>query len=471
MRGDHADSRPRLSVREGLHKIASSEETIVALSTPVGRSGIGIVRVSGSAAESIGRQFFRSSSELRHRQAAVGRWETPEGEVVDEVVVVLYRHPHSYTGEDVFEISAHGNPLVLNRIIRMIQSAGARTATPGEFTLRAVAHGKMDLIQAEAVREFIEAQTDGQARIALRQIDGAVSRRVSPLKHRLVNLIAHLEAGIDFAEDDVELPDARRSAGELFEIRTNLDELQRTYSYGRLLNAGVRIVIAGRPNVGKSSLFNRLVLMDRAIVTEIPGTTRDVLSESSDLNGIPVRFFDTAGVRDTVDRVERLGVSRTLETLAEADLVLLVIDGASTLSEEDRGIRERINGLPHLIVANKRDIASDVDPAIEKLEPIWISAQTGEGLENLQASIAQILGGDRAQSFGESILTTARQNEAVSSAIVSLAAGERALRDGIPHEMALLDIYQGLSYLNELTGETTTDDILGRIFSTFCVGK
>jgi tRNA modification GTPase len=342
---------------------------------------------------------------------------------------------------------------------------------PGEFTLRAVAHGKMDLIQAEAVREFIEAQTDGQARIALRQIEGAVSKRLSPLKHRLVGLIAHLEAGIDFAEDEVELPETRQFADELFEIRTALDELRRTYTYGRLLTAGVRIVIAGRPNVGKSSLFNRLVLMDRAIVTEIPGTTRDVLAEAAELNGIPVRFFDTAGVRETVDHVEQIGVSRTIETLAEADLVLLVIDGSSRLDEEDRGLHDRIKVLPHLIVANKRDITADVDPAIEALRPIWISARTNEGIETLRENIACVLGSDRAQSFGESILTTARQNETVSSAMDSLAAGESALRNGTPHEMALLDIYQGLSYLNELTGETTTEDILGRIFSTFCIGK
>jgi tRNA modification GTPase len=401
----------------------------------------------------------------------VGRWESADGEFVDEVVGVLYRRPHSYTGEDVLEISAHGNPLVLNRIIRMIQAAGARTAMPGEFTLRAVAHGKMDLIQAEAVREFIAAQTDGQARIALQQIEGSVSKHLLPLKHRLVGLIAHLEAGIDFAEDDVDLPDTVRSADELFQIRTTLDELHRTYTYGRMLTVGVRIVIAGRPNVGKSSLFNRLVFMDRAIVTEIPGTTRDVLVESSELNGIPVRFFDTAGVRETVDHVEQIGVSRTLETLAEADLVLLIIDGSTRLEEEDRRIHERIKGLPHLIVANKRDIASDVDPALEELRPIWVSARANEGLETLRENIAHVLGSDRAQGFGESILTTARQNETVSSAIDSLAAGEVALRNGTPHEMALLDIYQGLSYLNELTGETTTEDILGRIFSTFCIGK
>jgi tRNA modification GTPase len=458
-------------VREGLHKIVSSEETIVALSTPLGRSGIGIVRVSGSAAENIARQFFRTSTELRHRQATVGRWESADGEVIDEVVGVLYKHPHSYTGEDVLEISAHGNPLILNRIIHMIQSAGVRTAMPGEFTLRAVAHGKMDLIQAEAVREFIEAQTGGQARIALRQIEGAISRRISPLKDRLVNLIARLEAGIDFAEDDVDLPDATQSADELLEIREALEELQGTYSYGRLLTVGVRIVIAGCPNVGKSSLFNRLVMMDRAIVTEIPGTTRDVIAESSDLNGIPVRFFDTAGVRDTLDHVERIGVSRTLETLAEADLVLLIVDGSSRLGEEDWRIRERIKGLPHLVVANKQDIASDIDQALEEMGPVWVSARTGAGLETLRESIARLLVGDRAQNLGESILTTARQNETVSNAIVSLAAGESALRNATPHEMALLDIYQGLSSLNELTGETTTEDILGTIFSTFCIGK
>jgi tRNA modification GTPase len=458
-------------VREGLHKIVSSEDTIVALSTPTGRSGIGVIRVSGSSVEDIARQFFRGSSELRHRQATVGRWESAAGEVVDEVVGVLYKRPNSYTGEDVLEIGAHGNPLVLSHIIRMIQSAGVRLALPGEFTLRAVAHGKLDLIQAEAVREFIEAQTDGQARIALRQMEGAVSKQVSPLKDRLVSLIAHLEAGIDFAEDDVELPDEKKSADELLEIRMALEELQRTYSYGRLLSAGVRVVIAGRPNVGKSSLFNRLVLMERAIVTEVPGTTRDVLSESSDLNGIPVRFFDTAGVRETADRVEQIGVSRTLETLAEADIALLIVDGSSRLGEEDRAIQERIRGLPHLVVANKQDIALDIDPALEELRPIWISARTGEGLDALRESIERILGGDRAQGFGDSILTTARQNETVSSSIVSLAAGESALRSGTPHEMALLDIYQGLSFLNELTGETTTEDILGRIFSTFCVGK
>jgi len=401
----------------------------------------------------------------------VGRWESADGEFVDEVVGVLYKRPHSYTGEDVLEISAHGNPLVLSRIIRMIQSSGARLAMPGEFTLRAVAHGKMDLIQAEAVREFIEAQTDSQARIALRQIEGGVSKRLSPLKHRLVDLIAHLEAGIDFAEDDVELLETRRAVDELVQIRTTLEELRRTYNYGKLLTSGVRIVIAGRPNVGKSSLFNRLVLMDRAIVTEIPGTTRDVLSEPSDLNGIPVHFFDTAGVRETLDPVERIGVSRTLETLAEADLVLLVVDGSSHLGEEDRAIHERIKDLPHLIVANKRDITMTADPVLHRLTPIWISARTGDGLETLRESIARVLCSDRAQGFGECILTTSRQNEAVSSAIDVLAAGENALRNGTPHEMALLDIYQGLSFLNELTGETTTEDILGRIFSTFCIGK
>lgn len=458
-------------MREGLHKIVSTEDTIVALSTPPGRSGIGVIRISGPNAERIARQFFTGFSHLSHRAATVGRWQSSDGEVIDDVVVTLFKAPHSYTGEDVLEISAHGNPVILNRLIIMIQGASARVAMPGEFTLRAVAHGKMDLIQAEAVREFIDAQTDAQARTALRQIDGSVSKEIAPIKEQLIAAIAHLEAGIDFAEDDVELPDAKRAADELSRLRGSLETLQRTYSYGRLLTLGIRIVIAGQPNVGKSSLFNRLVAMDRAIVTEVPGTTRDVLSESADLGGIPVRFYDTAGVRETDDRVERIGVERALETLTEADLVLLVVDGSIPLTKEDLKLRDKVGGLPHLIVANKLDLAKSRDPLLEKLEPVRVSARTGEGLESLRDRIGSFLGSDRAQGLADVILTSSRQNDEVLRAIAALEAGETALRVGTPHEMALLDLYAALSALNELTGEITTEDILGRIFSTFCVGK
>ena len=459
-------------MREGLHKIVSAEDTIVALSTPWGRSGIGVIRVSGPQAESIGSRFIKGSSLLVHRQAVVGRWESATGELVDEIVAVFHRAPHSYTGEDLLEISAHGNPLVLNKIICMVQSAGARTARPGEFTLRAVAHGKMDLIQAEAVRDFIEAQTDAQARTALRQLEGSVSKQITPTKEELVNVIAHLEAGIDFAEDDVELPDNKRVADRIAHLRTELERLEESYdAYGKLLGAGVRIVIVGKPNVGKSSLFNRLVEANRAIVTDVPGTTRDVLSESASLDGIPLRFLDTAGVRETDDRVESIGVARTLEALTDADLTLLVVDGSLPLSEEDHRVRLKLLSVPHLVVANKADLMPHEDARLQEWKPLRLSAKTGEGLVHLREAIRDFLGSNRAEGVGESVLTSARQSESVLRAIASLRAGESALASGTPHEMVLLDLYAGLQALNELTGETTTEDILGRIFSTFCIGK
>lgn len=456
-------------MREGLQKVLSSDDTIVAISTPVGRSGIGVVRLSGSQAASIGNQFLKLKGSLDHQRAVVGQWQGPNGDVVDDVVVVFFQAPHSYTGEDVLEISAHGNPFILNRIVGMAQSAGARIANPGEFTLRAVAHGKMDLIQAEAVRDFIDAQTDLQARTALRQISGAVSKKITPVKEDLVDLVAHLEAGIDFAEDDVEVPDGGATAQRVGQLRVALETLQQTYSYGRLLNAGVRVVIAGKPNVGKSSLFNRLVASDRAIVTEVPGTTRDVVSESATLDGIPMQFFDTAGVRETVDQVERIGVERTLETLTEADLALLVVDGASVLTGEDERVRETVRDLPHLVIANKCDLGRNAE--LKGLHPVYVSAKTGEGLDSLRDAIRGVLGDKRSEGLAESVLTSARQNEAVLRAIACLGAGEAALRAATPHEMALLDLYGALAALNELTGEITTEDILGRIFSTFCIGK
>jgi tRNA modification GTPase len=454
-------------VREGLHKVVSSEDTIVAISTPMGRSGIGVIRLSGPEAGSIAGRFLKLRTPLAHQHASIGQWQDTNGEIVDDVVAVLFRSPHSYTGEDLLEISAHGNPLILNRIVCMAQAAGARIANPGEFTLRAVAHGKIDLLQAEAVRNFIDAQTDLQARVALQQMSGALSKKLAPFKSELVDVIAHLEAGIDFAEDDVEIPAAGPMAQRVSQVRMPLEKLQETYAFGRMLNVGIRVVIAGRPNVGKSSLFNRLVAAERAIVTEVPGTTRDVVSEAANIGGIPIMFFDTAGVRQTTDPVESIGVTRTLETLSEADLALFVVDGSTPLSEEDFRVGETVRDIPHLVVANKCDLGRVPDPNAS----VAVSAKTGEGLDALRNAIRDFVGGGRGESVGESVLTSARQSEAVLRAIGALQAGETALRAGTPHEMALLDLYAGLSALNELTGETTTEDILGRIFSTFCIGK
>jgi tRNA modification GTPase len=458
-------------VQEGLHKISSSEDTIVALSTPMGRSGIGVIRVSGPLAQPLVGKFFKGSRVPSHRQAIVGAWHDTAGSLIDEVVLTLFEKPQSYTGEDVLEISAHGSPLILQKIISMIQSYGVRLAAPGEFTLRAVINGKMDLLQAEAVRDFIDAQTDTQARTAMRQMSGSVSRRLSPVKQQLIKLIAHLEAGIDFAEDDVELPDSTKIANEVRDVKDTLEALQRTYSYGRLLKLGIRIVIVGKPNVGKSSLFNCLVNSDRAIVTDIPGTTRDIISEGTSLDGIPLNIFDTAGVREALDRVEQIGVSRALETAAEADLILFVVDGSATFEQEDQNVWERVRQLPHLVVANKADLAQAHDPELEKMRPIRLSARTGEGLDELRRTIRNSLGEIPSEDLAESILTTARQHEAVVRAITQLEGGEAALNEGVPHEMVLLDLYQALVSLNELTGETTTEDILGQIFSTFCIGK
>ncbi|HEY2379889.1 MAG TPA: tRNA modification GTPase, partial [Terriglobia bacterium] len=293
-------------MQEGLHKIVSSAETIVAISTPLGHSGVGVLRISGSQVPAIARRFFKPSrpgGQCVHREAVVGRWLDSAGEQIDEVVATFFQSPHSYTGEDVLEISAHGNPMILSRILETARSSGARIAAPGEFTLRAVAHGKMDLIQAESVREFIEAQTSQQAKTALRQIGGSLSKRIRPVKDKLVGVIAHLEAGIDFAEDDVDVPANIFIFDTLQPIRQELNALCDSFGYGKLLSQGLRLAILGKPNVGKSSLFNRLVSAERAIVTEIPGTTRDVLREKIDIEGVPLSLADTAGLRETTDFV------------------------------------------------------------------------------------------------------------------------------------------------------------------------
>ena len=456
---------------EGLDQLVSGDDTIVAIATPVGRSGIGVVRLSGSNALAVAERYLRSARKLEPREAVHARWVSETGEAVDRVIVTYFRGPRSYTGEDVIEISAHGNPLVLGQIVSTLESAGARMARAGEFTLRAVVHGKMDLVQAEAVREFIEAQTAGQARIALQQMEGALSRKVRPIREQLIGLVAELEAGIDFGEDDVDVPDNGALSQRLRQQCEALRMIEATFGYGQILAEGVRLAVIGKPNVGKSSLFNRILAADRAIVTEIPGTTRDVLTETVNLDGIPLRVADTAGVRRPRDTVEAIGVGRTLETLAESDLALVVCDGSRPFDEDDRLVLERAAAIPHLRVINKVDLPQQLDAAASDWNAaVRISAKTGHGLDVLLEAIRHTAVSEKLAA-DELVLTSARQHEAVRRAGDAVSAGSGGLDRGTPHEMVLVDLYEALGALGELTGEVVTEDILDRIFATFCVGK
>jgi len=458
-------------MREGLQKVVPTDDTIVAIATPHGRSGIGVVRITGGQSESIATRLFKAQTPLVHRHSIPGHWMDPKGNVIDEVVATLFKAPQTYTGEDVLEISAHGNPLILARIVGTVLDLGTRRAGAGEFTLRAVMNGKMDLIQAEAVRSFIDAQTNEQARTALLQMEGALSKRMHPAKEKLIDIIARMEAGIDFADDDVPPPDADVLAENIRQVGAALKELQESYSYGKLLSNGLRLAIVGKPNVGKSSLFNRFVGTDRAIVTSVPGTTRDVVSESVSLDGVPLTFFDTAGLRESQEVVERIGVERTVETLSMADLVLFVLDGSAAIDDLDRNVHARIERTAHITIINKCDLQRVADAVLPgETIPIRVSAKTGEGIQDLQNAIRRFLG-IKPEGVSSAIMTNARQFESISGASRALDKGRTSLLEGTPQEMVLLDAYEALSHLNELTGEVVTEDILGRIFSTFCVGK
>ncbi len=301
---------------------------------------------------------------------------------------------------------------------------------------------------------------------------GSVSNRIRPIKDKLLDIIAHLEAGIDFAEDDVDVPDNTAIVQMIFPLAEALENLEETFGYGRLLVEGFRLAILGKPNVGKSSLFNRLVAAERAIVTDIPGTTRDVLTETVSMDGIPLRFADTAGVRDTSDQVESIGVKRTLETLSEADLALVVLDGSGALDGDDRQVLAKVEHLPHLLLINKSDLPQAIEMGLLNGSPkVHLSAKTGHGLDTLRDAIRAILMDGKTDLTDDLVLTNSRQHEAIVKAISNLRTASGALVRNVPHEMALLDLYQGMAALDELTGDVVTDDILDRIFSTFCIGK
>jgi tRNA modification GTPase len=473
------------------HPNPSAQETIAAISTPPGRGGIGIVRLSGPLAASIVAQLVRLRRPLEAGRALLAdvlddsdtedsaRADPSriDGSLrIDEAIVTFFAAPHSYTSEDLVEIAAHGSPVVLELLLHRALALGARLAEPGEFTQRAFLSGRLDLTQAEAVRDLIDAQTLTQARQAASQMGGALSRRAAPVKQSLVELIALLEAGIDFAEDDVDVAPQAEIARRIDALTPPLDALEASFARGRIVHDGLTLAIVGRPNAGKSSLFNRLVERDRAIVTAAPGTTRDLVTERISLAGIPLELVDTAGLRDgptgdlegLLEEAEQIGIRRSREAFADAALVLIVLDATQPLNDEERSLLAAVQGRPALVAVNKSDLAAD-SPAPADVPAIQTSALTGEGIAALRDRILELATGGAAPEPG--MLTNLRQHQAVSTALAALKDASGANASSIPHEMILLDLYRALWALDSLTGQTTPDDILNLIFSTFCIGK
>ena len=454
-------------------------DTIAAISTPPGRGGIGVVRVSGPRAVEITAPLFESESRVPvsvPNRAFFGRVADPAtGEILDEIVFVYFKAPRSYTGEDVVELSCHGSPVILRRVLELLTRRGARIAEPGEFTFRAFFNHRIDLAQAQAVRDVINAQTDYQARVATRQLEGALSKRLSPVKDALVEIIVHLESSVEFVEDDISTEALAGLTARLERMTASLRDMASSFAFGRLVKEGFDLAIVGRPNVGKSSIFNRLVGSDRAIVTEIPGTTRDALYESSSVAGVPVRLIDTAGIRETTDVVESIGITRSRSAIADADISLLVLDASEPLTDDDITLLNYVPDERRIIVFNKVDLLGGLQPGFLEptrfVEVMSVSALTGEGFDKLIDAIFNRLSGDAAVERDTVMITDARQHQAIRSAIGQLEAARELLSQAELEEVVLLKLHGALFSLGEVTGETLTEDILGRIFSTFCIGK
>ena len=446
--------------------------TIVALSTPRGRGALAVIRLSGPDAISIAQRM--GLPEVEDRRATLATLTRPaNNETLDQVLLTCFRSPHSLTGEDVVEISCHGSPAVIRNIIDTTIELGAVLAGPGEFTLRALSHGKINLAQAEAIRDLIAAQTDAAVKQASRQLNGELSNTLAPLKEKLVEVIVVLESALEFVEDDLPAPRAQEIEKDLVTVSAGVEKLARSYAAGRLLQEGIKVTITGRPNVGKSSLFNSLVERERAIVTDIPGTTRDTLSEAIDLEGIPVILTDTAGLRETTDGIETLGMERTRRAMGDSDLVLVVLDGSTEVGPSDQDLLNQTEHTRRLVVRNKSDLPefnASSTSCVAALQAINVSARTGEGLVALRSAILASLN-NKGIEDGSLLITNARHYDLLCNAQRELEEARAALQVRHSEEVVLAPLHNALRFMGQITGETTTEDILSEIFATFCIGK
>jgi len=451
--------------------------TIVAPATPGGTGAISVVRLSGPDAFRVAGRLTGLSPPLAPartlRRCPV---RDDSGGVLDIALAVFFPGPHSFTGEDVVEIHLHGNPVVVETVVRAACVAGAVPAEPGEFSRRAFHRGKMDLTQAEGLCDLIGARTEAAARSALRQMRGGLREEIVPLRERLLSLLTLQEAAIDFAEeDDVPAITGTQLSERVSEIMERLKELLRSYEAGRRFRDGATVVIAGVANVGKSRLLNRLAGEERAIVTETPGTTRDYLHADVAVGGVPVTLVDTAGLRETADPVEREGVRRSREIVASADLVLFVLDGSRTASAADHSAYEEVDSLPHLVLLNKSDLAAAEEGSgfsgAGKRGVLRLSAKTGEGIGDLLAAVAREVAPAEGAIRAQAPLTRARQRLAVERAMSALSRAKAAAEEGLPLEFPAADVREAAAALAELLGEVAPEEVLDAIFDAFCVGK
>ena len=451
--------------------------TIAAISTAQGEGGIGVIRISGENAISVADRVFQNIrskplSEMKGYTAAYGRI-VADGEAIDEAVALVFRAPHSYTGEDVVELSCHGGLFITKLVLRAVLDAGAVPAQAGEFTKRAFLNGKLDLTEAEAVMDIISAKNRSAARAALSVREGALSRRIDAVKERLLSLAAHLSAWADYPEEDIADVTDEQIFSACNAAEAELSDLLATYDSGQAIKQGIDAVIAGRPNVGKSTLMNLLSGSEKSIVTEIPGTTRDVVEDTVVAGDVILRLSDTAGLRDTDDTVERIGVDRAKQRLAQCGLLLAVFDNSRALEDFDFHLLEAAENVPTVAVINKTDLPSQLDiskitNSIDKI--VYISAATGEGKDELISAIAQ-LAGTAELNPSEGILSNERQRADASAALNAVREAKAALKSGMTYDAVTVTVEDAITALLEMTGEKTGDEVIDRVFHTFCVGK
>ena len=455
----------------------NADDTIVAVATPPGRGGLGVVRLSGPGAPTIAQALLGRSEPLPPRQATVARVlaTTASGPVaVDQVVATAFQRPRSYTGDDVVELSAHGSPVLLDRIVALAQAAGARLAEPGEFTLRAYLNGRLDLVQAEAVADLVDAVTPLQARVAFDQLEGTVTGRITELDRQLFDLIARLEASLDFPEEGYHFVDPGAVAEAVGGIRRQVETLLDGAARGRLIREGCQVVILGTPNVGKSSLFNRLLGAERAIVTEVAGTTRDLVTDVTDLDGLAVTLVDSAGIRRGGDAVEAEGVSRARRALGVAAAAVVVVDRSCPLEPDDVAVLEETAPRRRVVAVNKVDEPACWAGASLTLDAqtpvVEVSARTGQGLDRLRCALRKVLTGGEALRDTPAVANS-RHIGLLEQVEQALGAAQGAAATEAPEEFVLADLQRARAALDELTGKRTPDDVLRHIFERFCIGK